>query len=123
MTYTLPLIILLVEADPSTREITAIVLKAAGYRVLTASNGDVALTILLIQGDVSVLVSNIDMPGDINGIELAKRGAALFPSLGVVLTSHETDALDEDFPGAALFLLKPYDRKGLLMAVLAVTPH
>ena len=123
MTHSLPLIVLLVEADPSTKEITAIVLETAGYRVLTASNGDVALAMLLIQGNVSVLISNIDMPGGIDGIELAKRGVALFSSLGVVLTSHETVALDEDFPGTALFLLKPYDRKGLLMAVLAVTAY
>ena len=120
MTQSLPLIILLVEADPSTREVTAIVLKTAGYRVLMASNGSAALAMLLIHGNVSVLISNTDMPRGIDGIELAKRGVALFPSLGVVLTSHETGALDEDFPATALFLLKPYDRRGLLMAILAV---
>ena len=123
MTHSLPLAVLLVEADPSTREVTAIVLKTAGCPVLTASNGSVGLAMLLIQRDVSVLISNIDMLGGIDGIELAKRGGALFPSLGVVLTSHETGALDKDFPGTALFLLKPYDRKGLLMAFLAVTSY
>jgi len=65
--------ILLVEDDRSIRTFSTRVLRRAGYRVVTADNGDAALAAFgRYRGDVDLLVTDVLMPG-MSGAELAER--------------------------------------------------
>lgn len=108
--------ILLAEDDGNAREITAMVLEAEGYRVLTSSNGSAALDILLHDVSIDLLLSDINMPGGIDGIELAQRARKHRP-MPIMLISGNPRASFEHFPDDVTFLPKPYDRRGLLGAV------
>lgn len=110
------LTILLAEDDHSAREVTALVLEAEGYRVLTTSNGTSALNILKDDATVDLLLSDINMPGGIDGIELAQR-AQINRQIPIVLTSADPRSSFEWFPDNVTFLSKPYDRRTLLAAV------
>lgn len=120
MAPNLPLIILFAEDDPAAREITTIILETEGHRVLVAPNGSTAWNMLLTHRDVELLISDILMPGGMNGIQLAERATAAFPSLKVMLVSGDFRGSNEPFPQNTCFLLKPYDRKSLLRAIAVV---
>ncbi len=116
MTFTPNKTILLAENDRSAREVTAMVLEAEGYRVVTTHNGTSALRILQDDDTVDVLLSDISMPGGIDGIELARR-VQMHWHIPIVLTSADPRSSFESFPDHVTFLPKPYDRRALLAAV------
>lgn len=116
MTHAQNQTILLAEDDRSAREVTALVLEAEGYRVLTSSNGTGALNILLHDATVDLLLSDIHMRGGIDGIELAHRARMNRPMPIMLISADPRDSF-EHFPENVIFLAKPYDRRGLLGAV------
>ena len=118
-----PITILLAEDDSRAREIGALILGAEGFRVLEAANGSVALAAVCSDPSIDVLLSDITMPGGIDGIQLARRLQDLPYKVRVVLTSGDPQESFTDFPSEVSFLPKPYDRQALLAAVNAVLPQ
>jgi CheY-like chemotaxis protein len=108
--------ILLAEDDRSARDATAMVLEAEGYHVVTAGNGTSALNMLMQDSTIDLLVSDIHMPGGIDGIELALRARRHRP-IQVMLISADPRSSFAHFPENTTFLAKPYDRRALLGAV------
>ena len=116
MTSTQNRTILLAENDRSALEVTALVLEADGYRVITTGNGTSALRILQEGATIDLLLSDIHMPGGIDGIELAQR-VQMDRQIPIVLTSADPRSSFAWFPDNVTFLPKPYDRRSLLAAV------
>ncbi|MET1024321.1 MAG: response regulator [Pseudoxanthomonas sp.] len=112
-------LILVVEDDQGAREIAAMILEAEGYRVMAANGGMQALDVLATVQDVNLVFSDINMPGGMDGIQLARRLADLNQELPVVLTSGHALNSFRDFPSNAAFLAKPYNRQALLGAMRA----
>jgi two-component system NtrC family sensor kinase len=79
--------ILLVEDEPDVREVLAAEITNFGYRVMTASSGPEALSILDRDGEIDLLFSDVVMPGGMRGDELARRAREIRPGLKVLLTS------------------------------------
>lgn len=94
-----------------------------GYCVRTAMSGREAMEILHADDDVDLLLTDIVMPGGMNGTELADRARAYRPSLKVLFTSGYTDnTIDRHGrldPGVNL-LRKPYSRLELSKKVREV---
>jgi CheY-like chemotaxis protein len=115
--------ILAVEDEPALRELVQVVLESAGYRVLLAENGKNALALFETHGDeVDLLITDMVMPGGINGRELAARLQTQKPGLRAVFTSgYSSDLMGDDAPHANEidFLQKPYDPDTLLRLVRA----
>jgi PAS domain S-box-containing protein len=105
-----PLRILLVEDDPSVAAVTEAMLIDFGHKVHRASNADEALRVLWSEAELDVLFSDIVMPGNMNGVDLAKQAVAQRPALKVLLTSgFAGEALEEWLSqGAWPFLRKPF---------------
>jgi two-component system cell cycle sensor histidine kinase/response regulator CckA len=103
--------ILVVEDEPALRELTARVLRSAGYTVLPAASGADALAVLERHaGDVHLVFTDVVMPG-MSGRELATRLAAMRPDLRVLYTSGYTaDAILRHgvLDDPSRFLSKPY---------------
>lgn len=115
MTTETPLIVLLVEDDPSIREISAMILEEAGITVHTVSSGDEAEK-WLETGKADVLFTDVRMPGKISGQDLATRHA----NMHVLVTSGEAKEQHDWLQASMAYLAKPYDRKSLLAAVTGV---
>ncbi|MEM6931663.1 MAG: response regulator, partial [Myxococcota bacterium] len=112
--------ILLVEDNPKVRATMAAALVQAGYRVFEASAGDEAVGLFREHPDVDLLLTDIVMPGDIQGTDLAKALRERSPDLAIVFVSGY--ASDETVRGAGLRaddirLMKPVRRADLLRAV------
>jgi len=116
MTFMQNRTILLAENDRSAREVTALVLEAEGYRVIAAGNGTQALQLLENDASVDLLLSDIHMPGGIDGIDLARR-VQMSLRIRIVLMSVDPLCSFKGFPDNVTFLAKPYDRRALLAAV------
>jgi two-component system, response regulator PdtaR len=89
----------------------------AGYRVLGAPSASEAFMLLEHRADIALVFSDVDMPGDFNGLDLARRALARWPRLPVVLTSGKAPI--GDLPVGATFLAKPYHLDDLVDHVSA----
>jgi DNA-binding NtrC family response regulator len=103
-------VILLVEDERSLLAALASFLRRKGITVIEAESGDEALQFLMENGRVDLVLSDIEMPGSINGVGLAQWIKDNRPALPVVLTSGRQSAA---LPGVS-FLLKPYSLGELL---------
>jgi DNA-binding response OmpR family regulator len=78
---------LVVEDDVLIRLSVGEFLRHANYRVLEASNADEARAILESREPVELVFTDVDMPGEMNGFELAQWVRRQYPDVGVLLTS------------------------------------
>lgn len=107
--------ILVVEDEFLIRFILADVLRDAGYLVVEARDGDEGLAILLSGQAIDLIVTDVRMPGAIDGMELARHSKILDPSRCVIVCSGHL--LAEDSDPADAFMAKPYATAALLEIV------
>jgi DNA-binding NtrC family response regulator len=109
--------VLLVEDDPLLRMISHDGLSAAGYHVIEAANASEALAILEARCDVSCVVSDIVMPGDMNGIALAWEMRRRWPRVPIILSSGKVLPSQPTVPESTTLLQKPVALRELQTAV------
>jgi|GEM_PF-1271 Response regulators consisting of a CheY-like receiver domain and a winged-helix DNA-binding domain len=111
-------IALLVEDDVDVRRALCHKLTATGFTVLEASDADEALDVLSVVQGITAVISDIDMPGAMNGVDLARRLTDSRPDLHVVLMSDKSGHLDKDiWPSDVPFLNKPFTQEELLASL------
>jgi len=86
--------VLVVEDDDAVRAYTADILRELGYRVAEASSGKAALAILEKAKQLDLLLTDVVMPGDMNGRELANQAVKFRDGLRVLfMTGYSRDAI------------------------------
>jgi CheY-like chemotaxis protein len=109
-------VVLVVEDEPFVRLLGVDLLEEAGFAVLEACNADEALSLLEAHPEVRAVFSDVEMPGSLDGLGLARRICQRWPQVGIVLTSgHRVRA--EVSPWEGRFLPKPYDGKALVRQI------
>jgi signal transduction histidine kinase len=111
--------VLVVEDEPSVRELAVRVLRQNGYRVIAAERADAAIRMAADHlGTVDVLLTDVMMEG-MNGAELADRLVEIYPSIRVVFmsgfTGHLVDQLERHSAGEVL--AKPFTPAALTRRV------
>ena len=114
--------VLIVEDDVSTRELTAALVEALGYSVMTAESANDALRCLYSEEACDVLLSDIRMP-DMSGLDLIGRAQDARPGLPVVLISGDVDGIAEAMHSGRLALTKPVRRERLSSVLFHVLHH
>jgi two-component system cell cycle sensor histidine kinase/response regulator CckA len=113
--------ILLVEDEKPVRELVARVLEKQGYKVLQAGAGAEAVEVWRARkDDIHLLLTDLIMPGAMNGRELAEALWTERPELKVIFTSgYSADIVGKDFKieSDLNFLQKPYHPQALALAV------
>ncbi len=105
--------ILVVEDDALLRLTTAEDLRGAGFSVIEAANADEAMTILDSAVPIDLVLTDIRMPGSMDGLALAAFVRQRWPSLRIVVASGERPAMVA-LAVADAFLPKPYDSSAIL---------
>jgi CheY-like chemotaxis protein len=82
--------ILLVEDDKDVLTVAAESLRELGYQVVTASNAKQGMEVLRGDQPIDLLLSDVMMPGGMNGVQLAVEARRIRPQLKVLLTSGYT---------------------------------
>jgi PAS domain S-box-containing protein len=108
--------ILLVDDDEVVRGVTEEQLLSLGYRVISAANGAEALDMISHNTDISLLFTDVVMPGEMNGGKLAKAAKRVVPGLKVLFASGYFEGAlvrEGDIEASAAFIVKPYRKKDL----------
>jgi two-component system, response regulator PdtaR len=100
--------ILIVEDDPIIRWSGAETLMEAGFEVLEAGNAAEALRLLENHGAVRVLFTDVDMPGKMDGLELARIAAHRWPCIHIIVASGRREPQMRQMPDNGRFIPKPY---------------
>jgi PAS domain S-box-containing protein len=109
--------ILLVEDEPSLRKLLVRMLKTAGASVVAAESGDHAVEMKPRWNEFDLLMTDILMPGIVQGDMLARQFAERCPDTPVVLLSGNPEIMNATFPRGAkrtLVLSKPIQRNELV---------
>lgn len=83
-------------------------LRDHGFKVLEASNSAEALTLIEVHQDIDLLFTDINMPGKIDGLQLAAIARELRPELKIIVTSGKNLSNSNALPDGGLFMPKPY---------------
>lgn len=110
--------VLVVEDEPLVRDYVSDILGQSGFEVCAAATGEEALT-RVAEGGLCAVVSDVAMPGPVDGFELARRVREESPRTGVVLVSGVPSS-HVHLPGGVRFLSKPVKASTLLRLVREV---
>lgn len=109
-------IILLVEDDFDVRDVTTFILCQMGFEVIEAASGPEALKFFESETPIDLLLTDVGLPGGMNGAELAQEALRRRPDLPVLIVSAYDDDSLEQFGAAkvnATVLRKPYLQEDL----------
>jgi DNA-binding NtrC family response regulator len=118
--------VLVVEDEVLISDTICDALKAGGFNVCHAETADAAWRYLQSGHEIDVLFTDINLPGDIDGAELAVRARDLRPELPIVYASGRYTSSDfGELVPRSVFLNKPYNLSEVctLLRRLAPTEH
>jgi two-component system, response regulator PdtaR len=101
-------VVLIVEDEFLIRMDAVDMVRAAGFDVVEAENADEAILILERRSDITVVFTDIQMPGSMDGVKLAAAIRGRWPPIKIVATSGLLDMSEDDLPADSRFLPKPY---------------
>jgi CheY-like chemotaxis protein len=101
-------VVLIVEDEFLLRIDAIDMVAAAGFEVLEAGNADEAIEILEARPDVTVVFTDIQMPGSMDGLKLAQAIRGRWPPIKIIATSGRPNVGARDLPEGGRFLPKPY---------------
>ena len=99
---------LVVEDEPLIRMVAADAISDVGVKVYEAGDAGEALHILGEHPRVALLFTDIELPGDMNGLLLAEEVHDARPDVELIVTSGTKNLSDRDLPDSGTFLSKPY---------------
>jgi CheY-like chemotaxis protein len=115
--------VLVVEDDPDVLDVVLATLEGIGYAALVARNGTEACEVLKGPAHIDLLFTDLVMPGEKSGLDVAREARRLRPGIKVLLTSGYTQGPDaSDYGEGEGFEIigKPYRPKELAAKVRAV---
>jgi two-component system, response regulator PdtaR len=116
-------VILIVEDEFLIREDAAETVWKAGFEVIKAANADEAIAILEARADIHVVFTDIQMPGSMDGIKLARFVRNRWPPIKILATSGFVRVGPDDLPPGSVFLAKPYSAPEVVATLRKLTGH
>ena len=103
----IPPIMLIVEDDMILRMRSVDIVEDAGYTPVEAVDADEALGILQSRSDIALLFTDIQMPGSMDGLQLAHAVYERWPQLKIILVSGQLKLSSAEIPRDSRFFGKP----------------
>ncbi len=98
--------VLVVEDDQWQRELVSLIFEESDMHVIQCMSGEAAAVVLEKAGpELTMMFADVDLDGDMTGIELARIARQRFPDIDVIVTSAQEVA---DIPDNVLFMPKPW---------------
>lgn len=99
---------LIVEDQPFVGMVASDILRESGFQTFNAYDASSAAALLREHPEIGVVVTEAELPGEIDGIELCHRVSRERPDVQLVVTSAGSDVKQADVPSGARVLRKPY---------------
>jgi two-component sensor histidine kinase/ActR/RegA family two-component response regulator len=112
--------VLVVEDEMVLRMRAVDIVEDAGFTAVEAVSADEALAILEARSDISLLFSDIQMPGSMDGLKLAHAVHDRWPSIKIILVSGQIKLSDEDKPADSRFFGKPLEVEHMIAQLQAM---
>ena len=109
--------ILIVEVDVLANEHLEFILQQAGYEVVSATSADEAATLLEDRKDIRLIVTDVNLPGTMNGLRLAAVVKARRPAINIIIVTGYGAPKADEIPSGSLFVSKPYSARKMIEAV------
>ncbi|WP_210483084.1 HWE histidine kinase domain-containing protein [Microvirga antarctica] len=110
-------VVLVVEDEIILRMKAVDIVEDAGFTPLEAASADQALAILESRSDISVLFTDIQMPGSMDGLKLAHAVHRRWPTIKIILVSGQVAVTDADKPAESRFFGKPVEINEMITAL------
>ncbi|MBI3673073.1 MAG: response regulator, partial [Rhizobiales bacterium] len=114
-------LVLVVEDNPSVREVASAMIEDMGYEVIAAANGHEGLKMIETRQDIDLVLSDVIMAGGMNGPEMALKALSVRPGLKVLfMTGYAPGSLRQmqaELPNAVDLVNKPFTRTDLAAKV------
>jgi len=118
-------VVLVVEDEGLIRSTAIDMVEAAGFEAIAASDADEAIRILESRNDIRAVFTDVQMPGSMDGLRLARVVRNRWPPVALIVTSGHAHVEETDLPTGGRFLSKPYQQakiEGLLRQLISVGP-
>lgn len=119
----LPQVILVVEDEMLLRMRAVDMVVDAGYAMVEAVDADEALAILQSRSDIALLFTDIQMPGTMNGLQLAVAVHERWPQIKIILASGQLTLSETDIPENSRFFRKPLDSLDMVAEMREMLGH
>jgi len=103
----LPHVVLVVEDEMLLRMRVVDMVEDAGYVPVEAVDADEAMAILLSRSDIALMLTDVQMPGSMNGLQLAHVVHERWPPIRIILASGALKLSGSDIPQDSRFFGKP----------------
>jgi two-component system, response regulator PdtaR len=115
-------VVLVVEDEVLVRIVQVDILREAGFRVSEARDADDAFEILKRRPEIAAVLTDVDMPGSLNGFEFARLVKQGWPEVGVLAISGKTQPAPGDLPDGVEFVEKPFRPGALVDRIRSLMP-
>jgi CheY-like chemotaxis protein len=113
-------IVLVVEDEPLLLMMAGEIVEDAGFEALVAHNADEAILILEARDDISIVFTDVRMPGSMDGIRLAALVRDKWPPVKLLVVSgHVTSEIE--LPPGTRFFRKPYASDAIISILRELT--
>jgi two-component system, response regulator PdtaR len=110
-------VILTVEDEFFVSEYLKLLLEHAGFAVIATYNADDAIAVLESRTDIHTIITDINMPGSMDGLKLAAAVRDRWPPVKIIIVTGHNPPTAEEMPTGSLFVPKPYNAEGMIAAV------
>src|ERR1700730_12116311 len=101
-------VVLVVDDEEILRSLAVSLVEDAGFQAVEAANADQAIAILEKRSDITMLFTDVNMPGSMNGLKLAHAVRNRWPPIKILIVSGHVDLREGDIPTHSRFFCKPY---------------
>jgi CheY-like chemotaxis protein len=115
-------VVLVVEDEFLVRVQAADMIQEAGFDVVEVGSADEAIELLETRKDIGVVFTDIEMPGSMDGLRLARAIRDRWPPIELILTSGKHQFDPTEIPSRGYFLPKPYSFDVLAATLRKFTP-
>lgn len=107
-------VVLIVEDESLIRMDAVDMVRSAGFEVVEAKDADKAIEILEGRLDITIVFTDVNMPGSMDGLKLAAAIRGRWPPIKIVATSGKAKLSADDLPSGSRFLAKPYSAREIV---------
>ena len=90
--------VLIVEDEPLIRMGAVTLIEDAGFEVYEAGSADAAIALLERHGEISLIFTDVNMPGSMDGLKLAHYVRGRWPPIKIIVTSGHVKVTEETLP-------------------------
>jgi two-component system, response regulator PdtaR len=93
------------------------ILEGGGHTVIATFDADEAIKVLETVRDIELVITDVNMPGSMDGLRLAAAIRNRWPPIHLIVVTGLTPPSTSELPSGSLFIPKPYGQADILSAV------